>query len=165
MCAVTAIAFTQTLALVSEQWYGEQAHCTGSALTKTTDFLGDVAAVYSPIVALGAGILSANPYTVIDAGWEHACGIGVYGLLECFGDVRLESAYLTGFDDTYDKQRLDANWTLGPNNIFWHFLERAAASAAALSSAAFLAAASAAAFSAAASATSLSVAALSAAAL
>ena len=47
-------------------------------------------------------------------------------LLECFGDVRLESAYLTGFDDTYDKQRLDANWTLGPNNIFWHFLERAA---------------------------------------
>jgi hypothetical protein len=89
VCAVTAIAFTQTLALVSEQWYGEQAHCTGSALTKTTDFLGDVAAVYSPIVALGAGILSANPYTVIDAGWEHACGIGVYGLLECFGDYPL----------------------------------------------------------------------------
>ena len=26
-------------------------------------------------------------------------------------------------DDTYDKQRLDANWTLGPNNLFFHFLQ------------------------------------------
>ena len=41
---------------------------------------------------------------------------------ECFGRVSLESAYLSGVDDTYDKQRLNANWTVGPNNLFFHFL-------------------------------------------
>ena len=44
-------------------------------------------------------------------------------ITECFGAVTIESAYLTGVDDTYDKQRLDANWTLGPNNLFFHFLQ------------------------------------------
>ena len=39
----------------------------------------------------------------------------------------LESAFLSGTDDTYDKNRLDSNWTLGPNNLFWHFLEKASA--------------------------------------
>jgi len=48
-------------------------------------------------------------------------------LQECFAEVRLESAFLSGTDDTYDKNRLDSNWTLGPNNLFWHFLEKAAA--------------------------------------
>ena len=46
-------------------------------------------------------------------------------LQECFAEVRLESAFLSGTDDTYDKNRLDSNWTLGPNNLFWHFLEKA----------------------------------------
>ena len=45
---------------------------------------------------------------------------------ECFGRVTVESAYLTGVEDTYDKRRRDANWTLGPNNLFVHFLEVAA---------------------------------------
>jgi hypothetical protein len=39
---------------------------------------GDIASVYVPVAALGAGVLSSNPYTVVDTGWEHACGIGVY---------------------------------------------------------------------------------------
>jgi hypothetical protein len=46
---------------------------------------------------------------------------------ECFGRVTIESAYLSGADDTYDKRRLTANWTVGPNNLFVHFLELAAA--------------------------------------
>ena len=46
---------------------------------------------------------------------------------DCFGSIRLESAYLFGSDDTYDKRRLNANWTVGPNNLFFKFLYRAAA--------------------------------------
>ena len=45
---------------------------------------------------------------------------------ECFGRVSAESAYLSGIDDTYDKRRRNANWTVGPNNLFFHFLETAA---------------------------------------
>ena len=41
---------------------------------------------------------------------------------ECFGHITVESAHLSGTDDTYDKRRLDANWTLGPNKLFFHFL-------------------------------------------
>ena len=44
---------------------------------------------------------------------------------ECFGRVSVESAGLSGIADTYDKRRLDANWTVGPNNLFVHFLRRA----------------------------------------
>ena len=109
VCAVTAIAFTTTHALASQQWHGEQAHCTGSALTTTTNMFGEVAAMYSPIVALGAGILSANPYTVIDAGWEHACGIGVYGLLECFGDYPIMP--IADKKDLYYDLRIGADHT------------------------------------------------------
>ena len=47
-------------------------------------------------------------------------------LRECFGRVALESAYLSGSDDLYDKRRLDSNWTQGPNNLFYHFLDSAA---------------------------------------
>ena len=45
---------------------------------------------------------------------------------ECFGRVGAESAYLSGGEDTYDKQRRHANWTVGPNNLFVHSLEAAA---------------------------------------
>lgn len=45
---------------------------------------------------------------------------------ECFGRVSVESAYLSGVADTYDKRRRSANWTVGPNNLFVHFLELAA---------------------------------------
>ena len=45
----------------------------------------------------------------------------------CFGSVVLESAFLIGVDDTYDKRRLNANWTMGPNNLFFLFLRAAAA--------------------------------------
>ena len=47
---------------------------------------------------------------------------------ECFGVVSVESAFLSGVADTYDKRRLDANWTAGPNNLFFHFLRDVAAS-------------------------------------
>ena len=44
-------------------------------------------------------------------------------ILECFGQVSVESACLSGIGDTYDKRRLDANWTAGPNNLFFHFMD------------------------------------------
>jgi len=45
----------------------------------------------------------------------------------CFGRVSIESAYLSGATDTYDKRRVDANWTVGPNNLFFYFLDLAIA--------------------------------------
>ena len=44
----------------------------------------------------------------------------------CFDRVTIESAYLSGVYDMYDKRRLSANWTVGPNRLFLHFLEAAA---------------------------------------
>ena len=46
---------------------------------------------------------------------------------ECFGAVSLESACLSADEDLYDKRRLSANWTVGPNNLFAKFLELAVA--------------------------------------
>ena len=46
---------------------------------------------------------------------------------ECFGAVSVESAHLSGAEDVYDKRRLDANWTVGPNNLFFKFLYQSAA--------------------------------------
>eukprot|EP00966_Prymnesium_polylepis_P247379 5720283-Prymnesium_polylepis.1 len=45
----------------------------------------------------------------------------------CFGDVTLESANLLGSEDIYDKRRLSANWTVGPNNLFFKLLHQSAA--------------------------------------
>ncbi len=44
---------------------------------------------------------------------------------ECFGRATIESAYLSGIADTYDKRQLNADWTLGPNNLFFHFRDLA----------------------------------------
>ena len=46
---------------------------------------------------------------------------------ECFGTASVESACLSGDADTYDKRRLNANWTVGPNNLFFHFRDVAVA--------------------------------------
>jgi hypothetical protein len=39
-------------------------------------------------------------------------------LAACFGSVMVESAGLSQAEDVYDKKRLAANWTVGPNNLF-----------------------------------------------
>ena len=44
---------------------------------------------------------------------------------DCFADVRVQDARLSGRADTYDKHRRSAAWTMGPNNLF----HRAVASA------------------------------------
>ena len=45
---------------------------------------------------------------------------------QCFGHATVESACLSVENDVYDKRRLNANWTIGPNNLFFHFLRAAA---------------------------------------
>ena len=74
---------------------------------------GDIASVYVPVTSLGAGVLSTNPYTVVDAGWEHACGIGVYGDLECFGDYPYMS--IADKKDPYYDLRIGADHNPNPN--------------------------------------------------
>jgi hypothetical protein len=48
-------------------------------------------------------------------------------LTACFGSVSVASASLSEADDVYDKRRLHANWTVGPNRLFDFAVATAAA--------------------------------------
>jgi hypothetical protein len=48
-------------------------------------------------------------------------------LTACFGSVSVASASLSEAEDVYDKRRLHANWTVGPNRLFDFAVATAAA--------------------------------------
>jgi len=48
-------------------------------------------------------------------------------LTACFGSVSVVSARLSDVEDVYDKRRLHANWTVGPNRLFDFAVATAAA--------------------------------------
>ena len=93
VCAIVRVPFepAEEVAMgwkINSGILGYKAYCTGAALTMQiaeTD-----GAVFSSYYPIAWGDAFATTWVAFDAGWQHACGIGAYGYMRCFGDAPVQ---------------------------------------------------------------------------